>query len=85
MFTAPTSWRNGVYATFRQAEAIMPKPIIDPTAQLTFSSYYDLPYTIAQVAQHFGYTLNKTYLDLPQAYPKLMPKIADEAQALQYT
>ena len=60
----------------------MPKPIIEQTAQLTFSSYYDLPYTIAQVAQHFGYTLNKTYLELPQAAPSLMPKVTDEAQAL---
>ena len=58
----------------------MPKPIIDPTAQLTFSDYYSLRATDAEIADYFGYKLNKVRLSLPCSKKNAVGVMADEVE-----
>ena len=55
------------------------KPIIDPTAALTFSDYYSLRATIKEVAEHFGYELHREPLDLPRPQTAQYSVVASSA------
>lgn len=59
------------------------RPIIEPTTSLTFSDYYALKATVGEVAQHFGYSLEKDTLALPQPPEDSIETIKSEAVLLE--
>ncbi|MGF1482368.1 MAG: hypothetical protein ACFB4I_23310 [Cyanophyceae cyanobacterium] len=58
----------------------MTKPVIDQKASLTFSDYYSLRVTAAEIAEHFGYTLHRKRLTLPYSDDNGIEVIAAEIE-----
>jgi len=50
--------------------------LLQPNADYTFRSYFDLPQDTDEVLAEFDYRLVKKYLDLPKTERKL-PKLAE--------